>query len=119
MAQYVSRFIPNYAAITAPLRALTHRNSKWKWQEAEENALRKLQNELTMSDRVMAYFDPTKPTEVLVDASPAGVGAILIQDGKVISYGSRALSDVETRYSQTEREMLAIVWATEHYHLYL
>ena len=118
MAQYVSRFITNYAAITAPLRALTHQNSKWKWQEAEENALRKLQNKLT-SDRVMAYFDPTKPTEVLVDASPAGVGAIMIQDGKVISYGSRTLSDVETRYSQTEREMLAVVWVTEHYHLYL
>ena len=84
----------------------------------EETAFRRLQNELT-SDRLMAYFDPKKPTDVLVDASSTGLGAILIQDGKVISYGSRALSDVETRYSQTEREMLAVVWATEHYHLYL
>lgn len=67
----------------------------------------------------MAYLDPTKPTDVLVDASSTGLGAILMQDGKVISYGSRALSDVETRYFQTEREMLAGVWATEHYHLYL
>lgn len=118
MAQYVSRFIPNYATITAPLRALTHQNSKWKWEEAEENSLRKLQDELT-SNRVMSYFDPTKPTEVIVDASPTGLGAILTQEEKIISYGSRALSDVETRYSQTEREMLAVVWATEHYHLYL
>ena len=68
----------------------------------QETAFRRLQNELT-SDRVMAYVDPKKPTEVLVDASPTGLGFILIQDGKVISYGSRALSDVETRYSQTER----------------
>ncbi|CAB3996632.1 Hypothetical predicted protein [Paramuricea clavata] len=118
MAQYVSRFIPNYAAITAPLRALTHQNSVWKCDKEEETAFRKLQDELT-SDRVMSYFDPTKPTEVLVDASPMGLGAILMQDGKVISYGGRALSDVESRYFQTEREMLAIVWATEHYHLYL
>ncbi|CAB4030059.1 Retrovirus-related Pol poly from transposon, partial [Paramuricea clavata] len=118
MAQYVSRFIPNYATITAPLRALTHQNSVWKWEIEEETAFRKLQNELT-SDRVMAYFDPTKSTKVLVDASPTGLGAILMQDGKVISYGSRALTDVESRYSQTEREMLAVVWATEHYHLYL
>ena len=108
MAQYVSRFIPNYATITAPLRALTHQNSVWKWEIEEETAFRKLQNELT-SDRVMAYFD----------ASPTGLGDILMQDGKVISYGSRALPDVESRYSQTEREMLAVVWATEHYHLYL
>ena len=82
MAQYVSRFIPNYATITAPLRALIHQNSVWKWEIEEETAFRKLQNELT-SDPVMAYFDPTKPTKVLVDASPTGLGAILMQDGKL------------------------------------
>ena len=37
----------------------------------------------------------------------------------MLAYGSRALKDVETRYSQTEREMLAVVWAAEHYHLYV
>jgi len=69
----------------------------------------------------MAYFDPTRDTEVLVDASPVGLGALLVQDGKIISYmyASRALSDVECRYSQTERETLAVVWSTEHFHLYL
>ena len=100
------------------LRALTHQNSVWKWTKKEEDAFRKLQNELT-SNRVMAYFDTAKPMDVLVDASPTALGVILIQDGKVISYGSRALSDVETRYSQTEREMLAVVWAAEHYRLNL
>jgi hypothetical protein len=85
----------------------------WKWEIEEETAFRKLQNELT-SDRVMAYFDPTKPTKVLVDASPTGLGAILMQDGKAIS-----ADWCPSRYSQTEREMLAVVWATEHYHLYL
>ena len=67
----------------------------------------------------MSYFNPEKNTEVIVDASLTGLGALLVQDGKVISYGSRALSDVESRYSQTEREMLAVVWASEHFHLYL
>ena len=32
MTQYVSRFIPNYASTTAPLRALTHQKVSWKWQ---------------------------------------------------------------------------------------
>ncbi|CAC5421578.1 unnamed protein product [Mytilus coruscus] len=67
----------------------------------------------------MAYFDPRKATVLIVDASPVGVGALLTQDGKVNAYASRALSDVEKRYSQTEREGLAIVWAIEHFHLYL
>ena len=69
VAQYVSRFIPNYATITAPLLALTRQNSVWKRDIEEETAFRKLQNELT-SDRVMTYFDPTKPSKVLVDGRP-------------------------------------------------
>ena len=36
----------------------------------------------------------------------------------VIAYASRALTPVEQRYSQIEREALAIIWATEHFHLY-
>ena len=65
----------------------------------------------------MSYFDPRKQT--IVDASPAGLGGLLMQDGKVISYASRALSDVESRYSQNEQEMLTIIWGVEHFHLYV
>lgn len=65
---------------------------------------------------VMTYFDPHKLTELVVDASPVGLGAVLAQrDGPneptgVISYASRALSPIEQRYSQTEREALVIVF---------
>ena len=67
----------------------------------------------------MTYFDPGKKTEIVVDASPVGLGGILMQEGKVVSYASCTLSEVEARYSQTEREMLAVVWAAEHFHLYV
>ena len=98
MTQYVSRFIPNYASITVPLRALTHQKVSWKWQTEQQNALKKPQHELT-SDHVMAYFDAyaSKPTTVIVDASPSGLGGLLTQDGRAISYASRALSSVESR----------------------
>ena len=38
---------------------------------------------------------------------------------KIVSYASRALDDVESRYSQTEREALAVRWGIEHFHLYV
>lgn len=118
MTNYVGRFIPNYSTITAPLRDLTKNNVNFEWGKNQQESFETLKRDLT-SDKVMAYFDATKQTVMIVDASPLGLGALLTQDGKVISYGSRALNDVETRYSQTEREALAVVWGYEHFHLYL
>ena len=71
----------------------------------------------------MAYFDPSKTTELSVDASPVGLGAILAQidpatgDRTMVAYASRSLTNTEQRYSQTEHEALAVVWACEHFHL--
>ena len=67
----------------------------------------------------MANFDRNKDTNILVDASPVGLGAVLTQNGKILCYASPALTDEEQRYSQTEREILAVVYAAEHFHLYL
>ena len=118
MAQYVARFIPKFATIVSPLRELTKQDVNWCWDQRCETAYQALKDALTNTS-TMTYFDPNAPSVVLADASPYGLGAILTQNGKVVSYASRALSDVEQRYSQTEREMLAVVWCAEHFHLYL
>ena len=70
---------------------------------------------------MMSYFDPKKTTEIIVDASPVILGGLymLLQEGKLLSYASRALSDIESRYSQTEQEMRAVVWGVEHFHFYV
>ena len=74
------------------------------------------------SEATMAYFDPYKDTELTTDASLVGLSAIVSQrtpgqnNRQVIAYASRSLSDVERRYSQIEKEALAIVWAIERLH---
>ena len=123
MANYSSKYIENFATITTPLRELTKKNAKFEWNETHQKAFDQLTNALT-SAQCMAYFDMQKDTFITVDASPVGLSGILSQrthgldDDKIISYASRALTAVETRYSQTEKEALAIVWAIEHFHLY-
>ena len=107
MAQYVARFIPDFASRTEPLRRLTRKDAPWEWTQQEQDAFDNIKEALT-STQVMAYFNPAKQTDVLVDASPVGVDAILAQEGKIIAYASRALTDVEQRYSQTDREMLPL-----------
>ena len=34
----------------------------------------------------MSYFDPTKKAELFVDAGRVGLGDILTQEGKIVSY---------------------------------
>ena len=90
MTRYVSRFIPNYATITAPLRLLTRQDMPWKWEQEQQKALEELKDAL-VGDQVTCYFDPRKKTEIIVDASPVGLSGLLTQEGKVLSYASRAL----------------------------
>ena len=84
MTQYVSRFIPQYATLTEPLRRLTKQDVPWKWSEVEQQGFTKPKEALT-GTKIMAYFDPSKSTEIIVDASPVGLGAIFTQEGKIVT----------------------------------
>lgn len=114
MTSYSSRFIKDYATISETLRRLTRQDTSWEWGSEQNAAFKTLKQELS-SETVMAYFDLSEKIEVLTDASSVGISAILSQAGKVVAYASRSLTQVETRYSQTEREALAVVWACEHF----
>ena len=124
MTNYCSRFIPDYATKTEPLRKLTHKDQPWEWTPRHDSAVNELKDALVKA-LVTAYFDPVKDTELSVDASPVGLAAILSQKGQetgtshIVTYASRSLTETEQHYSQTEREALGIVWACEHLHLYI
>ena len=93
MAQYVSRFIPNYSATVEPLHVLTKQDEPWRWGKQEKEAFQSLKT--SMADwKMIEYFDMTCPTELVVDVSPCGLGAMLTQkksDGSlsVVEYASR------------------------------
>lgn len=74
----------------------------------------------------MAYYDVNWHTELTVDASPVGLGAVLAQinpsekdEHRIVAYGSRILTETEKRYSHIEKEALAIIWACQKFHLYI
>ena len=79
--------------------------------------------ESLLDNATLAYYEIGVETEVIVDASPVGLGAMLTQkkrDGhRPVTYITRSLSPVEQRYSQTEREALAFRWACERLRMYL
>ncbi|XP_062568299.1 uncharacterized protein K02A2.6-like [Saccostrea cucullata] len=123
LANYCGRFIPNFSTIAAPLRELTRKNTHWSWTKRHQDAFDMLKRAL-VSAEALAYYNSKAETRIIVDASPVGLGAILAQkqpDGlfKPIAYSSRTLTDVEQRYSQTEREALGIVFGCEKFHMYI
>ena len=100
MTNYCSRFIPDYATKTGPLRKLTHKDQPWCWTEEHYHAVSHLK-EVVVSAPFATYFDPEKDTEISVDASPVGVAAILPQvdpkteESHVITYASRSFTATE------------------------
>ena len=79
MAQYLSRYISEYATITAPSQALTKKETPWQWSDEQQHAFDKLKDSLTKS-HVMSYFNPAQETKVIVNASPVGLGGLLAQE---------------------------------------
>jgi RNase H-like domain found in reverse transcriptase len=65
---------------------------------------------------ILAHFNEGSPTEIFCDASGSCLGVVLCQtqpdsEQRVVQYASRTLTAVEQRYSNTERELFAFVWA--------
>ena len=56
--------------------------------------------------------------EIQCDSSQSGLGAALMRNGHPIAYANRALTEVESRYAQIEKEMLAIVFSAEKFNDY-
>ena len=123
MVNFWNKYIKDYSMITAPLRLLTKKRQRFFWGTAQQDPFETLKKRLT-SVEVMAFYNADAETELIVDGSPIGLGAILAQkqdddNFRPVAYGSNALSPVQQRYSQTEQEALAVLWSCQHFHHYV
>lgn len=122
LANYYRRFIRNFATIASPLNQLTHKNTRFNWTAACDNAFHELKSSL-ISAPILAYPDFSLPFELHTDASSTGIGYALCQTqaglNRAIAYGGRDLNAAERNYSTTEREALAIVEAIKKFRNYL
>ena len=124
LAGYYRDFIPNFAAVAAPLSDLTRKGqpSKVEWDQPQEKAYQTIKILLT-SDPILRLPDPEKTFVLRTDASDYGIGAVLMQehDGKLfpICYASKKLNNAELNYSTIEKECLAVVWGIKRFHMHL
>ena len=93
---------------------------KYIWTDTHQKCFENLKYELF--GKHLAFYDRDKTLELHTDASNYAVGAVLIQydenkEKQPIAFILRALNDREIRYSVTEKEPLALVWAVDKFHI--
>ena len=122
---YLNRFSAKIAELTAPLRELTKKNVHFRWEQHHQTVLDKIKEKLC-SAQVLSYYDsdPAMTTILQCDASQEGLGAWIRQvdtrgNERIVAMASRLLTDAESRYSNTERECLAVMFGLEKFEYYL
>ena len=122
MFNFLCKFLPSLASISAPLRKLLQADASWVWDEPQKTAFTQLKAMISSAPG-LALFDVQKPIIISADASSYGLGAVLLQpsgsDLKPVAFASRSLSSAETRYAQIEKECLAVAWACDHFHHFI
>jgi len=117
MATFLARYCPMFSETTAVLRELLSEENEYCWDIRHTDAYNRLKVMLCR-EPVLQYFAPDKPITVQSDASKSGIGAVLMQEGKVVEYASRALSKAEVQYAQCEKELLSILFAMQKFDTY-
>ena len=123
MVEQMSEFSAGISAAATPLRPLLSSKSPFIWTADHDAAFAAVKKEFVATP-ILKPFDPTLEAQLHTDASRLhGLGFALLQkhpDGwKLVTLGSRYLTDTETRWSSVELEMKAVHWSVDKCHLYL
>ncbi|GJR05487.1 reverse transcriptase domain-containing protein [Tanacetum coccineum] len=121
-AGFYRRFIKDFSKISRPMTHLLEKNTPFIFSEECIQAFQILKKKLTEAPILIApNWD--QPFELMCDASDYAIGAVLGQriekHFRPIHYASKTMTEAETNYTTTEKEMLAVVYAFEKFRSYL
>lgn len=122
LVNFYRLFIPDCAALQAPLTLLLRKGERWRWGPEQEEALRNLVKALAETTE-LRLADLSKDFVIQTDSSDLGLGAVLLQQHegglRPVAFASRSLTPAEKNYSVTEKECLAIIFALKKFDYYI
>ena len=123
LLNYYGKFLPNLSSILAPLYSLLQKQTTWYWGAKQQKAFVEAK-QLLSSPPLLVHYSSQKELVLSCDASSYGLGAVLshkMEDGseRPIAFASRTLAKPEQRYSQLDKEGLAIVFGVTRFRQYL
>nr|GFA23009.1 putative reverse transcriptase domain-containing protein [Tanacetum cinerariifolium] len=110
LAGYYRRFIKDFLKIAKSFTELTQKNKKYIWGKDQETAFQLLKQKLC-EDPILALPEGNNDLVVYCDASHQGLGAVLMQREKVISYPSQQLKPNKENYTTYDLELEEVVFA--------
>src|SRR3954469_18163794 len=107
-----------FSRIARPMTNLLHQGVKFEWTDKCQESFQALKDKLT-SPPVLAPPDTQKDFVIYCDTSRHGLGCVLMQERKVIAYGSRQLRAHEDKYPTHDLELAAVFYALKLWRHYL
>ncbi|GJZ09810.1 putative reverse transcriptase domain-containing protein [Tanacetum coccineum] len=107
---YYRRFIEGFSKITKPMTKLTQKKVAFEWGDKQEAVFQTLKKRLC-SAPILALPQGAEDFIIYCDASHKGLGAVLMQNEKVITYASRRLKIHEKNYTTHDLELGIVVFA--------
>ncbi|GJW02410.1 reverse transcriptase domain-containing protein [Tanacetum coccineum] len=121
-ASFYRWFIKDFSKISRPMTHLLEKNTPFIFSDECIQAFETLKKKLTEAPILIA-LDWDLPFELMCDASDFAIGAVLGQRHekhfRPIHYASKTMTEAESHYTTTEKEMLAVVYAFEKFRSYL
>ena len=119
MVTYMENFVPHLCHHTEPLSAMLKQDAAFHWDQMANDSFQKIKDLIAKTaSQPLRYCDRTKPVVVQANASQRGLGTCL-QEGQLIAFASKNLTDTETRYANIEWKLLAIVFACQRFNTYV
>ncbi|GJU24860.1 reverse transcriptase domain-containing protein [Tanacetum coccineum] len=111
-ACFYRRFIKDFLKISRPMTHLLKKDTPFIFSEECIQAFQTLKKKLIEASILIA-LDWDQPFELMCDASDYAIGAVLGQriekHFRPIHYASKTMTEAESNYTTTEKEMLAVV----------
>nr|GEW45579.1 reverse transcriptase domain-containing protein [Tanacetum cinerariifolium] len=121
-AGFYRRFIKDFSKIARPMTRLLEKDIPFIFSQECVDAFQTLKRKPTEAPILIA-LDWDMPFELMCDASDFAIGAVLGQrqdkNLRPIHYASKTMTEAESKYTTTKKEMLAMVYAFEKFRSYL
>jgi hypothetical protein len=115
---YYRQFVKGFLKIANPITKLQKKNKKFLWNKKCAEEIQRIK-ELLTTTLILKFPNMDKEFLVCTDASKEGLGGLLMQDSRVISYISRKLRKHEENYTMHDLDLLEIVYALRFWTHYL